>query len=137
MYNYRCYYCVLTKLYQTVFHACRHVSRTTLIEFSLPEIAQDASLEESELWDELEEVKCAASATAGVCVDIWKSWRKQVSKKYESDSYLYRKTHKFYIIVMLIMYNYEEILMATNVNELQHHRNFFVCCSNTIITFFG
>ncbi len=48
------------------------MSCTTLIEFCLPKIAQDASLEERELWDYLEEVKCAASSTAGVCVEIGK-----------------------------------------------------------------
>ncbi len=46
------------------------MSRTTLIEFSLPEIAMDASLLERELWDDLEEIKNAASATAGLCVSL-------------------------------------------------------------------
>ncbi len=48
------------------------MSRTTLIEFSLPEIAMDASLQERELWDDMEDIKCAASATAGLCVAIGK-----------------------------------------------------------------
>ncbi len=44
------------------------------------------------------------------------------------------------LMITLIIVNVcrrEEILTAINVKQLQHHRNFFVCCSNTTITFFG
>lgn len=53
-----------------ILHTCRHVSRSTLIEFSLPEIGHDQSVDEQEVWDNLELIKDKASGCIGLCIRL-------------------------------------------------------------------
>ena len=50
----------------------RHVSRSTLIHFSSPEIGDDQSADEQEVWDNLEAVKDRASSSVGLCIGLGK-----------------------------------------------------------------
>jgi len=53
-----------------ILHTCRHVSRSTLIEFSLPEIGHDQSVDEQEVCDNLELIKDKASGCIGLCIRL-------------------------------------------------------------------
>ena len=53
-----------------ILHTRRHVSRSALIEFSLPEIGHDQSVEEQEVWDSLELIKDKASSCIGLCIRL-------------------------------------------------------------------
>lgn len=46
------------------------MSRTTLIEFSLPEIGGDQTADEREMWDNLEDIKDRASSCVGLCIGL-------------------------------------------------------------------
>ena len=48
----------------------RHASRTVLLELALPEIGHSQSLDEQELWDDLQVTVGNTSAAAGICVCI-------------------------------------------------------------------
>ena len=61
---------VLVLPMQTCFSQCRHVSRTTLIQFSSPEIGCEQSLDEQEVWENLEVIKGKASSCIGMCIGL-------------------------------------------------------------------
>ena len=48
----------------------RHVSRTTLIEFSLPEIGQNQSSVQQDAWENMEVVKERASSCVRLCISL-------------------------------------------------------------------
>ena len=61
-----------THAHHTCIHPHRHVSRTILNEFSQPEIGANQSVEERELWDNLEVIKEKASSCVGLCISLGK-----------------------------------------------------------------
>ena len=48
----------------------RHVSRATLIEFSLPEVGQNQSLMQQDTWENMEIIKEKASSCVGLCIGL-------------------------------------------------------------------
>lgn len=53
-------------------HPHRHVSRRVLIEFFQPEIGANQSVNEQEIWDNLEVIKENASSCVGLCLSLGK-----------------------------------------------------------------
>ena len=61
---------VVFTLYVCLIHTCRHASRCVLIEFSLPEVELDLTMDEQEVWDNLEVTKDEASSCVGFCIGL-------------------------------------------------------------------
>ena len=53
-----------------ILYTHRHVSRTVLIEFALPEVGHSQSIKEQEVWDDMETLKEGASSSIGLCIGI-------------------------------------------------------------------